>query len=188
MNYWVIADSHFDHAKMLSACNRPVNYESIILKNLYNNILPNDILIHLGDVCWKNDEFWHEKLNKINCKKKWLVIGNHDGKSNGWYIDHGWDMICRHFELKVFGLHIVFSHKPLKDYGYDLCIHGHFHNTTHHDQDYAEPEMKDIRNDKQYLISIENTNYMPKNLERIVEEFNDKKKYEKWLENNEFRQ
>jgi calcineurin-like phosphoesterase family protein len=160
-----------DHRNMLTTCNRPFNYEYKIMRGLKNVIQSDDILIHLGDVAWKNDMFWHQQLNRLNFSRKWLCLGNHDNRANQWYLDKGWCMICRTFTLKINGKKILFSHKPQRDNGYDINIHGHLHNTTHHDQDYAEPQMKDIRNDKQYLIAVEYLNYQPINIDTIIKRF-----------------
>jgi len=60
---------------------------------------------------------------------------------------------------------ILFSHKPQIDTGYDLNIHGHFHNSDHRRQ---EPELKAIANPKHHLIMMEH-HYEPQSLRSIVE-------------------
>ena len=78
MNYWILPDTHFGHGDMEDWCHRPKGFENKILKALGICLKPDDVLIHLGDICW--DFSWHPKLMAIPCKK-WLVLGNHDGKS-----------------------------------------------------------------------------------------------------------
>jgi calcineurin-like phosphoesterase family protein len=61
MKFWITADFHMGHALMAEYCGRPAGYEWKILKALANNIKPEDILIHLGDICWHDDEKWHNE-------------------------------------------------------------------------------------------------------------------------------
>lgn len=136
----------------------------MIFKNL-QKISDSDILIHLGDICWGNNLNWHHSLSNIKCRK-WLVLGNHDRQSKSFYLNNGWCFVCEHFMLDIYGENILFSHKPQDiKLGYDLNIHGHFHNNP---EERHEPELRAIKNDKQFLIAMENNNYQPYNLESIV--------------------
>lgn len=165
MNYWIITDTHFGHVpQMCDYCGRPENYSELILKRL-NVINSNDILIHLGDICFGNDSHWHERLFSISCKR-WLTLGNHDKKSYAWYLSNGWDFVSQSFTLRVYGKEILFSHVPRTDTGYDLNIHGHFHNNDHRKH---EPELVAIKNDKQILLAMEFNNYQPYSLRKIAE-------------------
>jgi calcineurin-like phosphoesterase family protein len=156
---------------MLTYCNRPRNFEQLIFKHLKSTITKNDLLIHLGDFCIGKDEYWHEKFKEIE-GIKWLVKGNHDHKSNYWYLTHGWNWVGKQFTDTYFGKKICFSHVPQyeemhnKEYNYDLNIHGHFHNSMHRSE---EIEMKVRKNTKQCLLSIENNNYMPITLEHFIQ-------------------
>jgi len=168
MNYWIISDTHFGHDKMMELFGRPVGFSVQLFNGLRACIKPEDILIHLGDVCFGADEGWHHQLSeKVPCFKRWLVLGNHDSKSNHWYLSHGWDFVAYTINLTLFGKALLFSHMPKIDSGYDINIHGHFHNNHHRD---LEPELTAIKNDKQYLIAVENTGYKPVNLKTIIEE------------------
>ncbi len=164
MNIWIITDTHFGHENILKFCNRPKNFEGLILKRLKNNIKEDDILIHLGDVAWREEKSWNEILTAINVKRKWLIRGNHDKRSISWYLDRGWDFVGDQITLDVYGKKIVFSHVPVVDNGYDLNIHGHFHNINKRRH---EPELVAIKNDKQFLIMLEHQ-YMPVALKSII--------------------
>jgi calcineurin-like phosphoesterase family protein len=166
MNYWITTDTHFGHANIKNEdfCNRPDNYEELILKRLKAVISPDDVLIHLGDVSWKNDIYWHDEINSINAFRRYLVKGNHDTKSNEWYFRRGWHFAGDSFTLKIYGKTILFSHVPVEDSGYHLNIHGHFHNTDHRKH---EPELVAIKNEKQVLLMLEHE-YKPFNLKNIV--------------------
>lgn len=120
---------------------------------------PSDILIHLGDICWKNDAYWNACFNSIQCKSKILVLGNYDKKSIFWYLEY-WDAVVKTFTIKRHGKTILFSHKPLPDTGYDINIHGHLHNSNHHDGEW-------IRNEKQTPVMMEH-HYKPHNITDLI--------------------
>jgi calcineurin-like phosphoesterase family protein len=147
-------------------CGRPIGYEDKILRALSNVVKPGDVLIHLGDICWHDDEKWHELLKEHAPCKRWLVLGNHDHKSTNWYLDHGWDFVGRTFTLEKYGATILFSHVPQVDTGYTWNIHGHFHNTDHRSH---EPELVAIKNDKQILVAVEYLHYQPIELGTLLE-------------------
>ena len=165
MKIYVISDTHFNHKeKMCELAGRPENYEEQIINNV-RRIPKYSLLICLGDVCIGKDEWWNRRLLSVSPCYKILVKGNHDSKSNNWYTEIGWSFVCTTFSDTFFGKNILFSHKPIKDCGYDFNIHGHFHNTDHRTQ---EPELVVIKNDKQILISLEQLQYKPINLEKLI--------------------
>ncbi len=94
MNYWITTDTHFGHKKLIDEEARPINFESSILKRLKDVLRPDDILIHLGDVSFKDDKKWHSMLIELSPCKKWLILGNHDSHSDTWYMKHGWDFVA----------------------------------------------------------------------------------------------
>ena len=164
MKIYLTTDTHFGHKKLIEY-GRPDNFEELIFKNLKN--LPEGcILIHLGDVGLGRDGEMHSKyIEPIKCKKI-LVRGNHDHKSDNWYLEHGWDFVCRRFESKYFGKNIMFSHIPVKDNNfYDINIHGHFHDSDHH---IHEAFILAVKNNKQKLLALEHTNYKPVLLEEFL--------------------
>ena len=164
MKYWIIADTHFGHYKMMDYCERPKNFEDIILKNLSKNINETDCLIHLGDVCIGEDSKWNSKLlvtASLLTGKTILVKGNHDSKSDSWYYQHGWDFVCETFTLNKYGYNILFSHIP-QDGNFDINIHGHLHNVNRRKE-------VNIKLDKHILYAPEYENYRPITLKHIIE-------------------
>ena len=161
-------DWHIFHEKMIELCGRPVGFEEKIYRGLQAVLQPEDILIHLGDICLKSgkEAEAHERFIKPFPCKKWLVRGNHDRKSNHWYLSHGWDFVADTFRDSYFGKVVAFSHIPMADDGYDINIHGHFHNTDHRNH---EPALQAIANSKQYLLALEYNNYQPWNLQTLLE-------------------
>lgn len=164
MNIYLITDTHLGHAKMLDYEARPVDFENRILYHL-KILKKDDILIHLGDVCIGGDAHWHEAFFKQMppMVRSFLVKGNHDGKSNSWYYEYGWNFVCDSFTWDVYGKRILFSHIPQKDVGqYDINIHGHCHSKKRKKE--FEPDM----NDKQKLLAVEKVNYMPVTLRKFI--------------------
>ena len=180
MKYWLTADTHFNHKVMEEYCGRPKDFESKILEGL-DKIPVTDILIHLGDICIGKDEGVHDLFIKnIRCRK-WLIKGNHDRKSNNWYLSRHWDFVADTFSITLFAKKILFSHTPQKDNGFDLNIHGHFHNQLPRllkkrwvVEDEEERNKYDISvlTPKHKLLALEYTNYQPVSLESFINQSN----------------
>ena len=169
MKYWIITDTHYGHENVIEWCGRPKDWDTIFYKNICQALHGGDVLIHLGDVAWKNEiehnEVFVSLVHNLGCKAQ-LVKGNHDKRTNTWYYERGWDCVCDTMLIKAFGKKILLSHTPQEDLGYfDINIHGHFHNTDHRNKD---PELSKLLTDKHYLIKLEH-DYKPYNLRKIVE-------------------
>jgi calcineurin-like phosphoesterase family protein len=155
MRLWIIADTHFNHEKLIEY-GRPKNFEGTIKRNLFRgNFAPDDVLLHLGDVCIgkeiENNEWFHENLT---CKL-WLVRGNHDKRGIGWYLEHGWDFCADKIQINMYGYRVCFTHEPIsKDDSFDLNIHGHQHECKHRT---CTEEGAEFRR----LISLDYTNFKP---------------------------
>ena len=164
---FIISDTHFFHDKMVEYCGRPINHTEIIKNNLLSvPFTKNDVLIHLGDICIGHDQEVHDTIIKPLPCKKWLTRGNHDKKTDSWYLENGWDWVGSQFTKVCFGKVIVFSHVPVRWDGiYDLNIHGHFHNNDHRS---LEPELVAIRNERHRLLSIEKMHYKVVSLEMFL--------------------
>ena len=167
MNYWITTDTHFGHSNLIQYSGRPENFEELIFERHAEVVKPDDVLIHLGDICIGNDAEWHKRFYfEVSGWKWWLVKGNHDKKSNTWYMNHGWDFVCETMSLNIYGFNVLFSHKPQKDTGYDINIHGHFHNSDHRRH---EPDLVAVKNNKQILVVLEH-HYTPYKLRTICEQ------------------
>lgn len=160
MNYWILTDTHFGHEQMHKYCQRLDDFEDRILRQTRHKVKAEDVLIHLGDFCVGQDEYWHREFMAACLGKRWLVRGNHDRKSNTWYHRNGWDFVADRAELNQFGRRIVLTHKPIDESGDYVNVHGHHHNTGHHPEDETDGRHK--------LVFIEHE-YTPVMLRRIVE-------------------
>lgn len=160
---WITTDLHLGHAKMLEYCQRPDGFEWLIYKNL-KVIGKDDILICLGDICMNDNIRWHDLFIKGLLCRKILIRGNHDHKTNNWYLDHGWDFVCEDFTDRYFGKRILFSHeaKSQKE-GVDMNIHGHSHGKANGDKLCS---FYDTEYNKE--IALEKTDYKPVSLETFL--------------------
>lgn len=156
---FLVADTHYYHKNILAYCDRPEGYETIINENWSKIVGKNDIVVHLGDVIFNNASSL-KKMYKDLPGRKILVKGNHDGKTNSWYLRNGFDFVCDSFSIRHLNKKIIFTHEPLKDVSkFDLNIHGHLH-----DYKYEAGE----QGDKNILISMEFSKYKPILLDNVI--------------------
>ena len=166
LNYWLSPDLHLGHDMLWKENIRPKDFEWKIHSNHINMIKSEDIWICLGDFSFYRNEFWHKIfLQDIVCKKKWLILGNHDKKSMTWYLNMGWDFVGKEIKLNMFGYNILLSHKPIFDGYFNINIHGHLHEGVHRPKKLIENSERNI------LLSMEH-NYSPFNLRHVVEHQN----------------
>jgi calcineurin-like phosphoesterase family protein len=135
MKIYVMTDSHLGHTAILKHGIRKEGFEQEIYNGIMSLPKDTDMIIHLGDVCIGEDEKNHIDLLirlKARAKRAILVLGNHDGHSDSWYYNKGWDFVCRGFVMKHFGKRFMFTHKPVEVHDGEqeenwLNIHGHLH-------------------------------------------------------------
>lgn len=159
---YLSSDSHFGHERIKEFCGRPDNFEELIHRE-YQKLTEDDLLIHLGDICWGNSAEHHKKYIEPIKATKVLVKGNHDEKSYNWYLTHGWDFVCESFKWDYMGKRIVFSHQPVGwDGDWELNVCGHFHNLI--------PKSHEIKTHMDFMriVSLENSNYKLINLQSFL--------------------
>jgi calcineurin-like phosphoesterase family protein len=171
MNIWIITDFHLGNRQFSEEGLRPADFSERLIKNLGRCPLTRDsVLLNLGDVCMDDDSDWNRLLTGCVSGRKWLVLGNHDRKSASWYLSQGWDWVGESFSLTAFGRKILFSHKPEPlPPGYGLNIHGHFHNFSLEKIKAEEPELFRLMDPQHFLVAMENLNYQPVRLERVIQ-------------------
>lgn len=128
---WVISDTHLNHANIIRYCARPyVSTEEMnkdLIKRWNSTVRPQDTVYHLGDFGIGNKREITEWRHALNGRIK-LIKGNHDGHSNQWYRDCGFDEVYDH-SILIQDFYIL-SHAPLSvmpDYPF-VNIFGHIHN------------------------------------------------------------
>lgn len=140
MKIYAISDTHFGHDRLVQLSGRPIDFTQQILVNLSK--VGGDLLIHCGDFCIGRDEHWIGEFMKatLGFKQTVLVRGNHDKKSDFWYLERGFNHVCEAMLCKYFGKQILFTHMPVKrDDKYwsphfppDFNVHGHLHGSGNH--------------------------------------------------------
>lgn len=168
MKYWIIADTHFYHKLLINIGDRKEGYEKKLQTHLLQ-IPEEDTLIHLGDICIGFDAKVHDEFIKpLKCKKI-LVKGNHDGKSNQWYTEHGWDFVCDSITIKKYNKEVLLIHIPTdetKEWADKkqnrVIIHGHWHTFKRFDRGVHPLE-------KHILYSCEYETMMPRTMKYMLE-------------------
>lgn len=144
---YVIPDTHLGHENIKKYCNRPDNFFDLIERNWNSMIQPNDTVIHLGDISFKENLI--EQLANWNGKKI-LVRGNHDKLPYDFYLNCGFTAVVEEMVMDIKNVIILFSHRPHFGHDYDINIHGHQHNLAVYDEK------------RLYLpLSIEHMGYKP---------------------------
>ena len=162
-NFWVTGDSHLGHKKIIDKLNMP-EYNARILAE-YARIPYEDVMIHVGDVSFGDDEYWNDQLLRSTSCRKWLVLGNHDKHSLTWYLDKGWDFVARDFTFDRFGFSLWFTHIPelsIEPASLTLNIHGHLHSQS------RDGEFKNLLNSSNILYTPEKFNFKPVRLDMFL--------------------
>jgi len=160
IDIYIVSDTHFEHKKIKDYENRPDNFNELIVKNWNDIVKDEDIVIHLGDVSFGDEEVWNKYIPNLKGKKI-LVRGNHDTKSDTWYIKHGIMFMCEELIMKKYGKTILFSHRPKLNLSeeYDVNIHGHCHGSGHRDTTLTN---------RHILIALELNGYKPQHLRKLL--------------------
>lgn len=169
MNYFIVTDLHLFHNKITQEDfdSRPEDYVARIIKNLKVG-KSEDVLIDLGDVSFYKDKEAQELIKANWAGKRILVRGNHDKKSDEWYLQY-YDFVCESFTMNRFGETLLFSHKPVEFLpdGVTVNIHGHLH------QKKTEERGQITR--MHYGVYME-PNFAPKSLRHICEQIQRERK------------
>lgn len=167
MKIYAISDTHFNHKKLVDAGHRPEDFEERMLKNL--DRVSGDLLIHCGDFAIGRDAKAMDDFTWAtrNFKRRILVRGNHDSKSDAWYVAQGFDFVCESFSNTYFGKKVLFTHIPvlMGKVSFDFNVHGHMHGNAHR----LIGELAEVYDPKFHLdLAPELHNYSPVNLEYLL--------------------
>jgi len=183
---WLTADTHFSHEVMIDKYGRPfknaTEMDSKLIKAWNNCVAPNDTILHLGDlsiVCGDKIGFinatkMQQILNGLNGHKV-LIKGNHDKKSNAWYMKVGFDNVCDAMVIS----NNIFTHTPVKrelmQY-FKYNFHGHHH---------ANVSERYRKSDGYVCVSVERTKYQPVLLNGLLKDLNNvvKPNHKKYISN-----
>ena len=160
---WIISDTHFFHENIGRYCNRPENWQELIIQNWNEQVTAQDTVLHLGDFALgKKSNFI--QLTSILNGKLFLLQGNHDRISQTFCETHGVTLIKQPIQIEFSEQHkLIFSHRPvmpLED-GW-INLHGHIHNNP------PPPEGSDL-GPNHINMSVEVRDYRPWRLGEILE-------------------
>ena len=154
---WIISDTHFFHMNIGRYCDRSDGWQETIIENWNRLIQSDEVVFHIGDLALGKRENIESLVPLLN-GRLYLMRGNHDRRSNGFYQRQGITLVPDPSRMDLpSGLTLIFSHRPILplDPGV-LNLHGHVHNsptpelgTSHVNQcvevrDYRPWRLKDI--------------------------------------------
>ena len=163
-NIFTISDTHFFHTNIIKYCNRPFTAEEqdeAMIKRWNSVVREGDVVIHVGDFALhKDSEKVHNIIHELNGSKI-LVKGNHDRKSNHWYMTNGFSFVCDSFVLD----NIIYTHRPVdKIENWKFNIFGHIHDKV----------LPKYENSKYICVSVEKINYTPILIETLIKKRDNK--------------
>jgi calcineurin-like phosphoesterase family protein len=158
---FVISDHHFGHAGIIDFESRPFSHveemtETMIEK--WNSVVAQeDIVYHLGDFSFLNQEKTGSILNRLNGYKI-LIMGNHDrGRTRLWWLEAGFQEVSEH--ALVYNGFFFLSHEPMymnKHMPY-VNIHGHIHGQKYEGNQYIN-------------VCVEHLNYTPILMDTLIKQ------------------
>lgn len=162
--YYLVTDTHFGHAGIQQWCGRPPEFKELIIKRWRATVMPYDIVFHLGDVIWGNQQELKVIMDQLPGTKI-LVRGNHDAsRSNNWFITAGFSVVVDRVQIKdVILSHVPISLSPQQVKDGIINIHGHFHNA---DPKRWEKPYKGEVTENHFLLSFEEVDYFPISLDK----------------------
>lgn len=138
VNVWITSDLHFDHTNILKFCPDTRPYKSkesmnvALIQEWNTKVQPDDIIIHLGDFCFKGVESTESFLCQLNGKKI-LIRGNHDKALRSNISVGKYDILWKgdYLELQINKQKVVFSHYPMTTWNQcgrgAIQLYGHCH-------------------------------------------------------------
>jgi len=168
---WIIFDTHFCHMNLCKYCNRPSNFNQLIIEHWRKMIASDDLVFHGGDVYFGRKNEFFDCVRDLPGQKI-LIRGNHDKEKLNWYLNHGFTAVLDFAAVIVkmkesnhqFSYQrVILSHRPidipkLGGYSKTINIFGHFHNNP---LEKCEKKLVDKLTKNHYLFSLERTNYKP---------------------------
>ena len=160
---YIIADTHWEHTKMIEYCDRHPDFGQKIRNQWQGNVSTQNIVYVLGDVTWGTQGQLQTILAGLPGTKV-LIRGNHDrSHTNNWFIQAGFAVVLE--KAQVSG--VILSHFPVdlteKEIEYGLInIFGHFHNN---DPKKWEENLRKRITKYHYLMILEDIDYKPVNLQ-----------------------
>lgn len=161
---WIISDTHFFHENIGKYCNRPENWQELIIQNWNDRVTPDDTVLHLGDFAL-GKKYHFELLTGVLNGRLLLIQGNHDRLSRAFCEAHGVNLIKDSIQIELGDrVKLIFSHRPIVplENGY-INLHGHIHNLP------PPPEGSNL-GPNHINMSVEVREYRPWRLHEIIKQ------------------
>jgi calcineurin-like phosphoesterase family protein len=161
-NIWIISDTHFFHENIGRYCNRPENWQELIIKNWNDLISPDETVLHLGDFSFGKRSNFDLLIEQLHGKII-LIRGNHDRLGRVRYESRGVTIVNEPIYVKLDEkAKIIFSHWPVVPLDDGLInIHGHIHNSP-------PPPEGSVLGSNHINMSVEVRDYRPWRLKDII--------------------
>jgi calcineurin-like phosphoesterase family protein len=169
--HYFIADCHYGHSnihlKFRKEFSSQEEHNETIHQNILNTGTKADCLWLLGDIFFKESEFWRLKEYARKFQRVYYVLGNHDKLSVVKYALQFKNVTIMGVENR-WGLWI--SHVPIPEYelyrGNSIC--GHLHNKQITREVYENGAyVRTEPDDRYFVVSCEQVNYTPISLDEI---------------------
>jgi calcineurin-like phosphoesterase family protein len=160
MDVFFIADTHFGHENIIRYEKRPFSnaneMANVLIKNWNNAVSKKDKVFVLGDFSFYPKEKTTQICKSLN-GEKFLVKGNHDGKSDTYYLECGFAHVCQY--PIIYDQFWILSHEPF--YVNTNMPYANIFGHVHGNKIYAD------HSPQSYCVSVERINYTPINYEKI---------------------
>lgn len=172
--HYFIGDTHFGHSnihlKFRKEFSSQEEHNELIHQNIMSTGNKCDCLWLLGDIFFKESEFWRLSEYSKKFQQVYYVLGNHDSKS-------AWRYAAQHKNISILGVEqrwgLWISHVPIPDYELyrGNSIHGHMHSKIVVDKEVGEfyPELEGSADQRYFCVSCEQVDYKPISLNQIKE-------------------
>lgn len=150
LNLWVTSDTHYNHKNICGGItawrdkdnNIPKgvrNFTTLeemnnqIVKSINDCVMPDDILIHLGDWSFQGLSSIYEFYSRLNCKNIHLILGNHDThiEKNNENVQQYFKSVSYYETIKYCGFTFKIMHYPIQSWdglaNGNIHLHGHTH-------------------------------------------------------------
>ena len=174
MAIYILSDTHFGHKRVLEFerfdFKTIEEHDEYIIEKWNSTVKENDKVYHLGDVIFKYSKYTLKELTSKLKGYKILIRGNHDKRSNDYYLNNGFNEVYNHpIYLRE---NIILSHQPvLEVYNnpYIFNIHGHLHGAT-------------LSLDIFICVAMDQIGYIPQRIDELIKsDINIKKRKNKFL-------
>jgi calcineurin-like phosphoesterase family protein len=179
--HYFIGDTHFGHSnihmKFRPEFNSVEEHNETIHQNILNTGNKCDCLWLLGDIFFKEVDFYRLSAYAKKFNQVYYVLGNHDSKS-------AWRYAAQHKNISILGVEqrwgLWISHVPIPEYELyrGNSVHGHMHSkNVGHAQEWDNEGRYALLPEEQYFVedtryfctSCEQVGYKPISLDQIKE-------------------